>query len=416
MNFAYREDELCCERVPVSTIARAVGTPFYLYSLDEIERRVRAYQAAFPRALIAYAYKANANLAILRHLVSLGVGADVVSGGELWRALHVGTPPAQIVFNGNGKTATEIGYALDSELLSINVDSAEELELVAEVARAKGRTAPISFRVNPDIDPQTHPYISTGLRQSKFGIPIAEAEALYVAACKHPELQIVGVHCHIGSQITQASPLREAAQSVHRFVIRLRTEGVPLALVNLGGGLGIRYHGENPLTAGEWAEVVHDVFGQGSDLQIILEPGRSIVAPAGALVASVIHLKRTPEKNFLVLDAGMNALLRPPLYGAFHEVRPVQRSQPSTPLHMDIVGPICESADVLGKDRVLPQLKRGDRVAVMDAGAYGFSMASRYNQQPLPAEVVVQENQWRVVTRHETFEQMAASEEDPVLI
>ncbi len=412
MNFHDQADELFCESVPLSAIAREVGTPFYVYSLDEIERRARAYRDAFPNALIAYAYKANANLTILRHLVSLGIGADVVSGGELWRALKVGTPPSQIVFNGNGKSAAEIAYAIESDVLCINVDSAEELELVAEVARAQNKTARISFRVNPDIDPQTHPYISTGLKKSKFGVPIGEAEELYVAAREHGELQIVGVHCHIGSQITQAGPLREAAQSVCNFVMSLRDDGIVLSLVNLGGGLGITYRDESPLTPREWAEVVVETLRATSlQAQLVLEPGRSIVASAGTLVASVVHLKRTPTKNFLVLDAGMNVLMRPSLYGAYHEIRAISvGAQFIAPLPMDVVGPICESADVLGKDRELPLLKRGDLVAIMDAGAYGFSMASRYNQQPLPAEVVVQGDQWRVVTQRETYEQMAERE------
>ncbi|MEP7198260.1 MAG: diaminopimelate decarboxylase, partial [Chloroflexota bacterium] len=262
MNFHYQHDELHCESIPLAAIAREVGTPFYVYSLDEIERRARAYLDAFPNALIAYAYKANANLAILRHLVALGVGADVVSGGELWRALKVGTPPNQIIFNGNGKTPAEIAYAIDSDVLCINVDSADEMELVAEIARAKQASARIAFRVNPDIDPQTHPYISTGLKKSKFGVPIAEAAPLYRVARQHAELQVVGVHCHIGSQITQPGPMLAAAQSIRDFIVRLRGEGIELSLVNLGGGLGIVYRDENPMTPNGWAEAVNGVIGR----------------------------------------------------------------------------------------------------------------------------------------------------------
>jgi diaminopimelate decarboxylase len=406
--FQYQQGELFCEAVPLTTIAREVGTPFYVYSLDDIERRSHAYLDAFPQALIAYAYKANGNLAILRHLVSLGVGADVVSGGELWRALQAGTPPNRIVFNGNGKSAAEIAYALDSDVLCINVDSAEEMELVVEVARAKGKGAPIAFRVNPDIDPQTHPYISTGLKKSKFGVPIAEAPALYHAARQHPELRLTGVHCHIGSQLTQPEPMLAAAQSIGALVAELHASGIDLPLVNLGGGLGIVYHDENPLTPGEWSDAVRGALGAAFGARLVLEPGRSIVGPSGALVAAVIHLKRTGAKNFLVIDAGMNDLLRPSLYGAFHEIQAVRPSQPL--LTVDVVGPICESADVLGRDREMPVLRRGELVAIRDAGAYGFSMASRYNQQPLPAEVVVQGSQWRVVTRRETWQQMAERE------
>ena len=403
-----KQGELCCEAVPLSEIAREVGTPVYVYSLDEIERRARAYQDAFPQALIAYAYKANCNLSILRHLVSLGVGADVVSGGELWRALQAGTPPAQIVFNGNGKTAAEIEYALDSNVLCINIDSAEEMELVLELARGKGKTAPVAFRVNPDIDPHTHPYISTGLKKSKFGVPIAEAAALYREAQRHPALQVVGVHCHIGSQITEPGPMLAAARSIGALVAELRAGGISLPLVNLGGGLGIVYHDENPLSPGEWAAAVQSALGPGLESRLILEPGRSIVAASGALVAAVTHLKRTVNKHFLVIDAGMNDLMRPALYSAWHDIQAV-RAGP-VEVSVDVVGPICESADVLGRERELPALGRGDLVAILDAGAYGFSMASRYNQQPLPAEVVVQGSRWRVATKRETWPQMAERE------
>ena len=408
MNFHYQDNDLHCEAVPLSAIAQEVGTPFYVYSLNDIELRARAYLDAFPQALIAYAYKANANLAILRHLVSLGIGADVVSGGELWRALQAGTPPAQIVFNGNGKSAAEIAYALDSDVLCINIDSVEEMELLAEVARAKGKTAPIAFRVNPDIDPKTHPYISTGLKKSKFGVPIADAAALYLEARRHPELSLTGVHCHIGSQITQPEPMLAAAQSIGALLTDLRAAGINLPLVNLGGGLGIVYHDENPLTPAEWAKAVRGALGAAAQSRLVLEPGRSIVGASGALVAAVIHLKRAGTKNFLVIDAGMNDLLRPALYSAYHEIQAVRPSAPL--LTMDVVGPICESADVLGRDRELPALQRGELVAIRDAGAYGFSMASRYNQQPLPAEVIVHSGQWRVVTQRESWQQMAERE------
>lgn len=410
MNFQYRNRELFCEGVSLAAIASQVGTPTYVYSLDEIERRARAYLHAFPGALIAYAYKANANLAILRHLAGLGVGADVVSGGELWRARKAGTPPDKIILNGNGKTPAEIAFAIETGVRCINVDSAEELELVADLAGAEGKVAPIAFRVNPDIDAQTHPNITTGLKQSKFGVPIAEAGALYAAAQRLPSVRITGVHCHIGSQITQPGPMLEAAHSLRRFALDLRKEGIALEHINLGGGLGIPYRDENPMTPKEWANAVQDALGDAAlkDTQWILEPGRSIVAPAGALLTTVIHLKRTGAKNFLVTDAGMNDLLRPALYGAYHEVRPVRDAAPS--LRVDVVGPICESSDVLAKARELPALARGDLVAIMDAGAYGYAMASRYNQQPLPAEVVVQGNRWRIATERETYEQMAERE------
>jgi diaminopimelate decarboxylase len=340
--------------------------------------------------------------------------------------LKVGTPPNKIVMNGNGKTADEIAYAIDSDVLCINVDSAEDLELVAETARLKNRIARIAIRINPDIDAQTHPYISTGLKKSKFGVPISQAVQLYRKAREYKELQIIGMHCHIGSQITQVGPLLAAAQSVRDFVLQLKSDDIDIHIVNLGGGLGIVYRDENPLTPSEWAKVIMDTFGLHDrtsplhDMWFILEPGRNLVGTAGALVASVVHLKRTETKNFLVLDTGMNALMRPSLYDAYHEIVSVRvpqtsevrlaASEVSRHIKVDVVGPICESADVLGKERELPILKRGDLIAVLNAGAYGFSMASRYNQQPLPAEVVVQGDTWRVVTQRETWEQMAERE------
>ena len=410
VNFQYRSGELHCEGVALPAIARAAGTPTYVYSLDEVERRARAYLRAFPGALIAYAYKANSNLAVLRHLASLGIGADVVSGGELWRALAAGTPPAMIIFNGNGKTPAEIDYAIESGVRCINVDSAEELELVAELARARGAVAPIAFRVNPDIDALTHPNITTGLKKSKFGVPIGEAGALYHAARRLSSVRIVGVHCHIGSQITQPGPMLDAARSLQRFALDLQKDGIALEHINLGGGLGIPYRDENPMAPQEWAAAVREALsGAPQGTGLVLEPGRSIVGPAGVLLAKVIHLKRTSANNFVVTDAGMNDLMRPALYGAYHETRPVRESAPV--LTADVVGPICESSDVLAKARELPALARGDLLAIMDAGAYGYAMASRYNQQPLPAEVVVQADTYRVVTQRETYEQMAAREE-----
>jgi diaminopimelate decarboxylase len=411
MNFQYRSGELHCEGVPLAAIAREAGTPTYVYSLDEVERRARAYLNAFPGALIAYAYKANANLAILRRLAALGLGADVVSGGELWRALQAGVPPQMIVFNGNGKTPAEIAYALDSGVLSINADSAEELELIADLARARGVVAPVAFRVNPDIDAQTHHHITTGLKESKFGVPIGEAGALYETARRLEAVRVTGIHCHIGSQITRPGPMLEAAQSIKRFALDLQRDGIGLPLINLGGGLGIPYHDENPMAPQEWAAAVREAFGAEPalrDSRLVLEPGRSIVGPAGALLAAVVHVKRTSAKTFVVVDAGMNDLLRPALYGAWHEVRAVRDG--AAALTADVVGPICESSDVLAKGRELPALQRGDFVAVMDAGAYGYSMASRYNQQPLPAEVVVEGDRWRVATQRETYAQMAERE------
>jgi len=408
MSFTYHNGELHCDGVPLSSIAERVGTPFYVYSLGDIETCYRAYADAFPGALVCYAAKANANLAILQHLARLGAGADVVSGGELYRALKAGVPPDRIVFNGNGKTPEEIAFALESKILCLNLDSREELELVDEMARRRACVAPVAVRVNPDIDPHTHPHIATGLRASKFGVPITEACQLYREAARRPGVRVVGVHCHIGSQITSLGPPIETAKALRDLVSELRADGFDLEHVNLGGGLGIRYRDEAPPTPADWARAVWSIVGD-LGCRIILEPGRSIVGSAGALVASVLYLKKTRAKNFLVLDAGMNALIRPALYAAYHTVKPVWDAPAA--LTADVVGPICESTDVLAETRQLPELRRGDLVAVLDAGAYGFAMANRYNQQPLPAEIVVKEDQFWVVRKRESYAEMTAGEE-----
>lgn len=408
LSFSFKNGQLYCEGVPISAIAAQAGTPFYVYSLSEIERRYEAFTDAFPGALICY-YKANANLAILRLLARAGAGADVVSAGELHRALMVGTSPQKIVFNGNGKTDEEITYALQSEVLAINIDCREELLQVAKLAQATGRSASIALRVNPDIDPGTHPHIATGLKRSKFGVPIGEALQLYREAAGMSSLAIVGIHCHIGSQITSLEPLIESARAMRALALHLQEASIPLHHINLGGGLGISYYkGENALGPQHWADAVLPIVGD-LGYHLLLEPGRAIVGPAGALVCRVLHTKRTVEKNLVVLEAGMNALLRPALYDAYHRVQPVHEAPPA--ITADVVGPICEQADVLAKERQLPLLARGDLVAVMDTGAYGFALASHYNQQPLPAEVVVRGEKFRVTRKWESLADLTAGEE-----
>jgi diaminopimelate decarboxylase len=415
LSFDYLHDELCCDGVPVTEIAAEVGTPFYIYSLDEVTRRYRAYTLAFPGALVAYAYKANPCLALVAHLARLGAGADVVSGGELYRALRAGVPPERIIFNGNGKTDPEIDAALAAGICVLNVDSAGELVRVAELARRQDRTAPVAVRVNPDIDPHTHPHVATGLRTSKFGVPISQAPALYVEVVRTPGLRPVGIHCHLGSQIVEVEPLRQAAERIAGLVHDLHARGIELEHVNLGGGLGINYGGPDALPgqvprlaalAAALGPVVADL-----GLPLILEPGRSIVGPAGALVGQVLAVKQGLERTFVVLDVGMNALIRPALYAAFHRIWPVQAAPPA--MTADVVGPICESADVLGRDRALPRLRPGDLLAVLDAGAYAASMATTYNGQPRPAEVIVSGGCWWLVRRRERWEDLLAGEEIP---
>lgn len=404
LGFKYRDQQLHCDGVPLATIASDVETPVYVYSLTEIEARYRAYASAFPGALIAYAYKANANLALCSFLTHLGAGADVVSGGELFIARKAGVPPERIVFNGNGKTRQEITKALAGGVRVINVDCAEELETVARVAGQLGVRAPVAVRVNPNIDPHTHPHVATGLRRSQFGVPIERALALYQQAVATPNVEVVGVHAHIGSQITDLAPFVAAAECLADLVVALRRAGVTLQHVNLGGGLGIRYHDEPERSPADLAAAVLPVM-RGLNVDLILEPGRWIVGPAGVLVASVVHVKRG-EPDRIVLDAGMNALLRPALYEAWHAIRPLRQGPVAG--HFDVVGPACESADVLGRGRELPLLAPGDLVAVMDAGAYGYSLASTYNGRPRPAEVAVRGDRWWVIRRRESYADLVA--------
>lgn len=404
MEFEYRDQQLHCEGVPLADIASELGTPVYVYSLTEIEARSLTYAGAFPDALIAYAYKANPNLALCRLLAGLGAGADVVSGGELFIARQAGVPPERIVFNGNGKTPTEIEEALAGGIAVINLDAAEELDIVARVAGRLGVPAPVAVRVNPDIEAGAHPHHATGLRQSQFGVPIDRAFEVYQRAATTPNIDVGGVHCHIGSQITTVAPFVEAAERIAEFVTALGQAGIPIRHVNLGGGLGIRYRDQTAPTPADLAAAVLPIVRQ-LKVDLVLEPGRWIVGPAGVLVASVVHVKQG-EPRRVVLDAGMNALLRPALYDAWHAIQPV-REAPTTG-QFDVVGPVCESTDVLGRDRELPQLDPGDLVAIRDVGAYGYSLASTYNGRPRPAEVAVRGDRWWVIRERETYADLVA--------
>ena len=412
-HFQYRENELYAEEVPVRQIARKVGTPFYLYSAATLRRHYRVFDQAFKTLphLVCYAVKANSNLAVLRLLAREGAGADIVSGGELFRALKAGIPAEKIVFSGVGKTAREIRLALKAGILMFNVESLEELKSIARIARKMKKKAPIAIRVNPDVNPKTHPYISTGLKENKFGLDVETAFKAYQLAKEDPYLEIVGIDCHIGSQLTQLSPFVEALRRIKAFLKRLATVGISVRYLDLGGGLGIVYGEEEPPPPEKYAQALIEELNDLS-VTLILEPGRVLVGNAGILVTKVLYYKETPAKKFLIVDAGMNDLLRPAFYQAYHEIIPVlKKERPS--IVADVVGPICETGDFLARERELPLVKPGELLAVMSAGAYGFVMASNYNSRPRPAEVMVNGGEFYVVRRRETYAKLVAGEKIP---
>jgi diaminopimelate decarboxylase len=411
--FTYQDGQLYCEGVPLQTVADEVDTPTYVYSGGAILNAFEAYERALGDLphLSCYAVKANMNLAVLALLARAGAGADVVSGGELYRALQAGFEPQRIVFAGVGKTRAEIREGLKADVLAFNVESASELAVIDETARADGTRARIALRVNPDIDPQTHPYIATGLRTSKFGIPYREARELYRRAARLPGIEVTGVHMHIGSQLTKVTPLADALARVVTLVEGLREDGIALRYVDVGGGLGIRYRDEEPPSPGEYVRMLHKLLGP-LGLTVLLEPGRSVVGNAGVLVTRVLYRKATDGRRFLVVDAAMNDLIRPALYNAHHEIRPVASGEASTAAHevVDVVGPVCESADFLAKERALPVVPEGALLAVMSAGAYGFALASNYNARPRAAEVLVRGDRFQVVRCRESYADLVAGE------
>lgn len=413
-HFEYREGSLYCEEVPVERIAEEVGTPFYLYSHATLVRHFQVFNEAFQGIphIVCFAVKANANLAILNLFANMGGGADVVSGGELFRALRAGIPPERIVFAGVGKTRQEMVEALKSDILMFNVESSEELALLNQVAASLGTKARVALRINPDVDPKTHPSISTGLKKSKFGIDISQALEGYEAARRLPQIEIVGVHQHIGSQIVEVGPFVEALLRIANLIGLLRERGIRVRYLDVGGGLGITYKDEAPPPPGEFARAL---IGTVKDLgcTLILEPGRVIVGNAGILVTKVLYLKRTGVKNFLVVDAGMNDLIRPTLYGSYHGIIPVRRGDGRSTLTADVVGPICESGDFLAKDRILPEVRPGELLAVMSAGAYGFTMSSNYNARPRAPEVLVKGDRFLIIRERETYEDLIRGERIP---
>jgi diaminopimelate decarboxylase len=412
-DFQYREDELYCEDVPVKTIAADLGTPFYLYSLKTLENHFRAFQSAFSHVdhLICFSAKANSNIAILRIFTRMGGGVDVVSGGELFRAIKAGARPDKIVYSGVGKRPDEIEYALELPILMFNVESSQELVLMDRIAGRMRTKAPVALRVNPDVDPRTHPYISTGLKKNKFGINIQKSLEEYRLANSLPNVRVIGVSCHIGSQLTEVGPFVEAVQRVKDLIRALRAEGMTIRYLDMGGGLGITYDQEEPPHPVEYAEALLNEL-KGIDCTLILEPGRVIVGNAGTLVTKVLYTKTGDEKNFVIVDAAMNDLIRPSLYGSYQRIQAV-RQKNAPEMVADVVGPICESGDFLAKDRKLPKVEPGELLAVMSAGAYGFSMSSNYNSRPRAAEVLVRGDKFHVIRQREDYEDLIRGEAVP---
>ena len=417
-HFEYKDGELHAENVSLTRLAEEVGTPFYAYSHETLSRHFRVFDEAFSSVshLICFAMKSNSNLAILRLFGAMGGGLDIVSGGELFRAVKAGMPAGRIVFAGVGKSDDEIAYALEKGVLLFNVESEEELVNIGAVASRVGKRAQVAIRVNPDVDPQTHPYIATGLKKSKFGIDINRAREQYQTASKLEGIEPSGVHCHIGSQITSSTPFADAVGIVVRLVGELRDDGHAIRYLNLGGGLGITYHDEAPPLPKDYAAAILPKL---KDLgcTLIFEPGRVITGNAGILVTRVLYEKKNPDKRFVIIDAGMNDLIRPSLYQAYQDVWPVEEAVRGRTKHLtDLVGPICESGDYLAKDRDLPELHRDDLVAVMSSGAYGFTMASNYNSRPRPPEILVRGDEYHIIRERETYEDLIRGEHIPAFI
>jgi diaminopimelate decarboxylase len=410
--FVYRHSELSCERVSLRALAAATGTPAYVYSKAALLEGYRAYDRAFAEVphVVCYSVKANSNLAVLGVLGKAGAGADIVSGGELFRALRAGIPADRIIFSGVGKTPDEMRAALEVGILLFNVESLSELRALDTVARELGVKAPVALRVNPDVNPQTHAYIATGLRTSKFGIPFAQALEAYQEAAGLKGVEVIGADMHIGSQLTKAAPFADAVARIASLVKTLRERAIEIRLVDVGGGLGIRYRAETPPSHQEYATVLLPALRE-LGVTVLLEPGRSIVGNAGLLLTRVLYRKDTGEKKFVIIDAAMNDLIRPPLYDAYHEIRPVNEARLDGPVEtVDVVGPVCESGDFLAKDRELAQAEEGDLLAIMSAGAYGFAMSSNYNTRPRAVEVLVDGDGYTIVRRRETYEDLVAGE------
>lgn len=411
--FQYRGGLLHCEGAPLSAIAERFGTPAYIYSKQGIVCRAQAYEnalAGIPHR-ICYAVKANSNLSVLTVLARQGLGFDIVSGGELFRALKAGADPQKIVFSGVGKTRDEIRYALDCSIHSFNCESETEIEWISQIASSMGRAAPIAIRVNPDVDAITHPYISTGLRDHKFGVDIHAAEQIYLRAANLPGIRVEGVSCHIGSQLLDPDPLFEAAGKVLEFVSRLRELGMAIRYLDLGGGLGVSYRpGERAVPISSFIARLRSRLDALGDLTLMLEPGRSVVAESGILLTRILLVKRNGGKHFIIVDAAMNDLIRPSLYQAHHEIVPIQEPLHSDKLVADVVGPVCETGDFFARGRELPAVQEGDLLAIQNAGAYGFVQSSNYNSRPRACELLIYGDRVHVARRRETLDDLIRGE------
>ncbi len=410
-HFEYKNKELFCEEIAVKDIAAAVSTPFYLYSSATLSRHFRAFDEAFSvDHLTCFSAKSCSNLAILNMFAKMGGGIDIVSGGELYRCLQAGVDPQKIVYSGVGKTEDEMRFGLESDILMFNVESRQELEVLQNVASRIDVQAPVSLRINPDVDPKTHPYISTGLAQNKFGIPVDEALEVYKKAARMANITIRGVSCHIGSQLTEVSPFVESLRKVKAFMRKLEKEGITFSYLDIGGGLGIRYDTEDPPLPAVYAEAISEEMA-GLGCTLILEPGRVIVGNAGILVTKVLYTKGN-EKNFIIVDAGMNDLARPSLYNAYHAIQAVKDENREC-RKADVVGPICETGDFLAKDQEIPAFEKGDLLAFMSCGAYGFTMSSNYNSRPRIPEILVSGKQFHVIRQRESYKSLIAGETIP---
>lgn len=412
-HFIYHGNELYCEKVPVKKIVQKIGTPLYIYSYATLKRHFTAFNDAFKgvNRLVCFSAKANTNLAILKLFSKLGGGLDIVSGGELYKGLKAGFSSNKIVYSGVGKRIDEIDYALKTGILMFNVESLEELEIINQRAELLKKKAPVAIRVNPDVDPKTHPYISTGMKKNKFGINIESAMEAYKIAAKLKNVKVIGLDCHIGSQITETGPFKDALRSLKVMIKDLADLGINIKHLDLGGGLGITYNDEEPPNPVEYANAIKEVIGD-TKIKLIFEPGRVIVGNAGVLVTKVLYRKSTGVKEFVIVDAGMNDLLRPSLYEAFHAIKPVEKSD-NEDVKADVVGPICESGDFLALDRSIQKVEQGDLLAVMSSGAYGYVMSSNYCSRLKIPEVMVNGDQFQVTRKRQKYEDLTRGEVIP---
>ncbi len=411
-HFSYKNGELYCEQVPVRRIVEEFGTPIFIYSRGTLERHFKIFEEPFSNVphLICFSMKACSNLAILRIFSNLGGGVDIVSGGELFRALRAGISSQKIVYSGVGKKAAEMDLALDADILMFNVESEEELQLLNQRASAKGKKARVALRVNPNVDPLTHPYISTGLKSNKFGVPIEQAGDIYMQASRLQGIDPVGLDCHIGSQLTELAPFLEAVSILRKLLRKLRDTGVDISYLDVGGGLGIPYDQETPPAPGDYGAAVLDLVSD-MNVSLIMEPGRVLVGNAGIMATQVLYKKQSSDKNFVIVDAAMNDLMRPSLYKAYHSIIKVAKDDgPTRKIVADVVGPICESGDFLARSREMDDPDPGELLAVMSSGAYGFSMSSNYNSRPRSAEVLVDQSNYYLIRQRETYEDLIRGE------